>query len=1570
MKKILSLVLSVLLVVTSMSVVFTLETTAFADSANLVTDGTFEDYDANYVLAARGLYHYVAATTNKVSFSDINANNWTISAYGEGVVTEAQAHSGTKSLNLPRTGGHCVYKALSVTPNTNYYVTYWYYLTGGTIASPASNMTYGIPGDATQVAIWGTNKPYATSGSDTDGNGPGGANSDTPYGKQAYLTVTNTVGFSSLNTEEWTQVSYQFNSGEFSKVLLPFVCSSANGVYVDDFEAYEIASDSDVATVTNQDGTKLAQGLVTVSSGTVLIPGASVTLTASTDYEEATFKGWYLNDELVTSNAVLNTTYTGAQYEAKYDCINLFIGGRADGLSSGTVLTGGVQYNGSLAKPNNMGWWPYNASASATVSDNYGKSGSNSIAIKNAWNSVFRVIDVDPNTTYKFGFSFLLAADTPEETAAKKKNVFGRIAIAKVSSSYAGGDWYPNTSANNLVQAEENGIIGFNPNDQSHPTWNPYAAAGSNVSQGAWVDVTNVTTFTTDADTVKFIVLFKGEYKQCADVYTYLDNVFLIKNSDYTGGTPTVTAQTSGITTPAGGTASVTRNGYLNYTFTATPTDGGCTFDGWYSGDTLVSSDTTYTNDYFNKRELTAKFTRNFIPLITDGDFESYANNATIGGAYTWVSASTNKVSFAAIDANGWTKSAYGGGTATTAMAHSGSKSMLYSGANGHRLYKALSVTPYTDYIISFWYYQDTACLQPPANITNDPYGIPADATTIAIWNTNQIYVTNGSDTDANGLGGKNSDTPYGKQQPITPTSYSGYGVTGQWAKATINLNTGEYSKILIPFPSSTKNGVYIDDLDAMAIPSVTVVTTGKTAQAGGTASATFNGTNMTFTAAVADASSTFTGWFDGETLLSTDTTYIAYFSGTSITAKFNRSAYCIADGGFEDYAVDTRLDQENSATLFGYVATSTNMVSFAKISQRSWTMTAYGKGLISTDKAHTGSKSLYSYTGSHGMFKVIDVDPHTDYKYTFWYYQTGDYVKATDQNVYGIPNDATRIAIFNNFLPYETEGGNDGGSTASESYGKQQMLTMTKYGFGTTNEWAQASIVFNTGEFSRILLPLRVASNTGAYFDDLAIEEVEMIGVNYETVGAGGNGGTATVTGTSVIAENGNALTYRAYPISDYAEFLGWFEPGSEIPVSTDLVYNKTISALNPYSLLTAKFNTTLTNCYTGVDAENYTLDTTIVPATAVGNVAQFTGADPYWSMTSAANGWGKVFVSNDYVKSGLQSFKVSARNNGITIKLTGLNTDTFYNISYYYYVPEQYYGSGNDEGKTNSMGYTYVTEPGFATTQNQGFIADTTIGATDASGEHALLAYNNLSSSTVYAEWTKTSLGFNTGDNTEVWLTICYFGPTVDGDSPAYYYYLDEFKLLDGENLAKAATTEYKADVTDMGVAIRTVGAQALRFKSRISKATFDAAALYETYTIVEQGVLAIRSEFLGSDELVVGYENLAGKKASKGVTYSIEEHVNKVFAESENGIIFSGALTGISAERYQVDYTVRVYAIIERADGALVTVYDDPREANVFDVAVAAYSAGAEDPEILEYLYNNILSVVDPSTYPPVA
>ena len=115
---------------------------------------------------------------------------------------------------------------------------------------------------------------------------------------------------------------------------------------------------------------------------------------------------------------------------------------------------------------------------------------------------------------------------------------------------------------------------------------------------------------------------------------------------------------------------------------------------------------------------------------------------------------------------------------------------------------------------------------------------------------------------------------------------------------------------------------------------------------------------------------------------------------------------------------------------------------------------------------------------------------------------------------------------------------------------------------------------------------------------------------------------------------------------------------------------------------------------------------------------------------------------------------------------------------------------------------------------------------------------------------------------------------------------------------------------------------------------------------------------------DELTVGYTNSAGQTAKIGVAYRTSDNTNIVFDETDDAIQFTAALVGITEANYQTDYSVRVYAVLRRADGSTVTVYDDEtRSYNIFEVAKAAY----ESDDNADYMYDNILSVVDPVTYP---
>lgn len=78
------------------------------------------------------------------------------------------------------------------------------------------------------------------------------------------------------------------------------------------------------------------------------------------------------------------------------------------------------------------------------------------------------------------------------------------------------------------------------------------------------------------------------------------------------------------------------------------------------------------------------------------------------------------------------------------------------------------------------------------------------------------------------------------------------------------------------------------------------------------------------------------------------------------------------------------------------------------------------------------------------------------------------------------------------------------------------------------------------------------------------------------------------------------------------------------------------------------------------------------------------------------------------------------------------------------------------------------------------------------------------------------------------------------------------------------------------------------------------------------------------------------------------------------------YTACITDIPEVNYEKEYTAVPY-VTRLVDGEEVTVYGEPMTASVFETAKAAVADAKLTEYAREYLYNNILSVVDPETYP---
>ncbi len=222
----------------------------------------------------------------------------------------------------------------------------------------------------------------------------------------------------------------------------------------------------------------------------------------------------------------------------------------------------------------------------------------------------------------------------------------------------------------------------------------------------------------------------------------------------------------------------------------------------------------------------------------------------------------------------------------------------------------------------------------------------------------------------------------------------------------------------------------------------------------------------------------------------------------------------------------------------------------------------------------------------------------------------------------------------------------------------------------------------------------------------------------------------------------------------------------------------------------------------------------------------------------------------------------------------------------------------------------------------------------------------------------WTENSLTLTNG----VTVTLSF---TADKDCAVYLNtWINQSGIYEIDDLTVTENTDnldsdyaVKKLVGVVGTAIRTEGKQGMRYKTQIDKKLLTADNSYGI-RVVEYGTLAIKaSNVSGNIDL-----DTAGVK--KGVAYSFDKKIDKVFAEDNGSLYFTGVLINIAEENYNEDYRVRAYFTYLDANDKEVTFYADQNDIAVYPVSKAAYSARnakgefAESAEVREYLYNNII------------
>ena len=165
--------------------------------------------------------------------------------------------------------------------------------------------------------------------------------------------------------------------------------------------------------------------------------------------------------------------------------------------------------------------------------------------------------------------------------------------------------------------------------------------------------------------------------------------------------------------------------------------------------------------------------------------------------------------------------------------------------------------------------------------------------------------------------------------------------------------------------------------------------------------------------------------------------------------------------------------------------------------------------------------------------------------------------------------------------------------------------------------------------------------------------------------------------------------------------------------------------------------------------------------------------------------------------------------------------------------------------------------------------------------------------------------------------------------------------------------------------GAQIRTSGKQGLRFIFSIPRSVYGMLEHPSVTSDTELGFgsIVIPKKYLGENELVKGFENEVDGSIKKAKTVPAV----KLFDITDDHVYFTVCIIKMDESHYTEEYTAVPY-ITYSENGKTVTEYGaKTTNVSVFSVAEMYYSDLNTTDEVKTYLYDNILSVVDPIKYP---
>ncbi len=194
----------------------------------------------------------------------------------------------------------------------------------------------------------------------------------------------------------------------------------------------------------------------------------------------------------------------------------------------------------------------------------------------------------------------------------------------------------------------------------------------------------------------------------------------------------------------------------------------------------------------------------------------------------------------------------------------------------------------------------------------------------------------------------------------------------------------------------------------------------------------------------------------------------------------------------------------------------------------------------------------------------------------------------------------------------------------------------------------------------------------------------------------------------------------------------------------------------------------------------------------------------------------------------------------------------------------------------------------------------------------------------------------------------SLTYTVKQVDG------FIVDQFTIYDEEAYYAPESIGAQIRVPSSDNAV----VQALRFVGSIS------LDIYEEFE--EEGLLPENYDDNGAGfgmvvlptDLIPEGETLTKKTAKSKIVPAV-----KIYSKDSEKVTFTACLTGITEDKYEVDYMVVPYVTL--SDGT--TYYGEAFDASVYEIAQLCYADTKTSASVKQYMLESILNIINPEEYP---